>query len=124
MTSSAARKAAPVAYWPSSRPRAPSSWTTTSQTVTGIVTSTLLTVKARNAFARSSSRNSVSRNSYIVNTQRPKIAIRISSGSERSSSSSEIGSASGIAIAKPIVVVQKSEANPVFTTRSGSSSRS
>ena len=85
------------------------------------MTSTLETVKTKYALARSSIRKSAVRNSNIVKTQRPKIAIRISPGSEWSSSSRESGSASGRAIASPIVVVQRSEANAVFTTWSGSS---
>jgi hypothetical protein len=91
--------------------------------VTGIVTSTFETVNARNAFARSSRRKSASMNSYIVNTQSPTIAIRARPGSERSRSSSEIGPASGKAIASPAVAVQNRDANPVATTRSGSSLR-
>ena len=89
--------------------------------MTGIVIRTLATVNPKYAFARSSIRKSAVRNSNIVKTQRPKIAIRISSGSEWSSRSLEIGPASGIATAMPIVVVQSSEAKAVFTTWAGSS---
>ncbi len=51
-----------------------------------------------------------------MKTQRPKIAIRTREASEWSSRSLEIGSARGSAIAIPIVVVQSSDANAVFTT--------
>ena len=100
-------------------PRRPPPATTTSQTVSGIVTRTFATVKKRKAFARSSRRNIASMNSYSVNTQRPPIAIRTSPGSERSSTSSEIGSAKGSSTSAPIVVDQKSDAKPVETTCPG-----
>ena len=61
------------------------------------------------------------RNSNIVKTQRPKIAIRIREASECPSRSLESGSARGRATARPIVVVQSSEAKAVFTTWFGSS---
>jgi hypothetical protein len=112
---------APVPYWPQSRPLAPLPSPTTSQTVTGIVTRTFETVKAKYALARSSSRKSAVRNSNIVKTQSPKIAIRIRPASECPSKSLERGSARGRATARPIVVVHNSEANDVFTTWPGSS---
>ena len=72
-------------------------------------------------------------NSNIVNTQRPPIEIRTSSGvcslsdaselsnAAGSNSASESGVASGSSTRAPIVASQKSPAKALLTTRSGSS---
>jgi hypothetical protein len=79
-------------------------------------------LKTKYARARSSTRSRVARYSNRVKIHRPKIAIRASPASGRSSSASEIGPANGRAISAPAVVVQNSDANPVLTTSSGCSS--
>src|SRR6266480_7068884 len=76
-----------------SRPLAPWRSSTTSQTVSGIVTSTLATVIARYARARSSSRRSASTYSHSVTAQSPTIAIRTSPASWCPRSAVEIGAA-------------------------------